>query len=79
MHIASVTEHKHIFVKVLHSVDCYVNMTLYNTRTASIKYSTARIMFYRSSVLEQTFLCPTPHYFYEFKVSKNDFAKKKPQ
>jgi hypothetical protein len=31
---------------------------------------------YRSSVLEQIFLCPTPHYVYEFKVSKNDITKK---
>jgi hypothetical protein len=76
--------HKHIVVKVLYSVDCYLNMTLYNT--ATITYSTAHHVgyileysyfartheclkksaynIYRSSVLEQTFLCPTPHYVY---------------
>ena len=35
--------HKHNVIKVLHSLDCYLNMTLYNT--ATITYSTAHIMF----------------------------------
>jgi len=39
-----------------------------NVKTMNVK---------KKRVLEQTFLCPIPHYVYEFKVSKNDFEKKK--